>query len=278
MVEPEIINRIKGSTDGGKETPLLFETPKQQEAALITLDVIKEFERLPRSSDLKSPEVQEKIVEQVTEIIRPAQAEFEGFSETVNVKEVVAKTVDLRNELSIDIPRIVIVPEGEVTCGYSDFDIDTSNIQLQPVENEILIQHLRNSARYKLVSGNGIVKEERLEDYLVRGLIDFDDISYDDHSNLLYRLSGQVVRHLQSYLKNEDEVLNVLQYHQQTLVNLIHAQMQDHYEEKATAYEVHVSKGFETLKSNTYSARADEDARNFRVPVDERQMIKGMLF
>ena len=278
VVEPEIINRIKGSSDGGRETPSLFENPKEQETALVTLDVIKEFERLPRSSDLKSPEIQERIVERVTEIMRPVQAEFEEFAETVNVKEVVAKTVDLRNELSIDVPRIVIVPQGEVTCGYADFDIDTSNIQLQPVENEILIQHLRDNARFKLASGDGIVKEERLEDYLVRGLIDFDDISYDDHADLLYKLSGQVIRHLQSYLKDEDEVLNVLQYHQQMLVNLIHAQMQDHYEEKATGYEVHVSKGFESLKANTYSARANEDARNFRAPVDERLMIRGMLF
>jgi len=278
VVEPEIINRIKGSSDGGRETPSLFENPKEQETALVTLDVIKEFERLPRSSDLKFPEIQERIVERVTEIMRPVQAEFEEFAETVNVKEVVAKTVDLHNELSIDVPRIVIVPRGEVTCGYADFDIDTSNIQLQPVENEILIQHLRDNARFKLASGDGIVKEERPEDYLVRGLIDFDDISYDDHADLLYKLSGQVIRHLQSYLKDKDEVLNVLQYHQQTLVNLIHAQMQDHYEEKVAGYESCVSKGFESLKANTYSARANEDARNFRAPVDERLMIRGMLF
>ncbi len=271
VVEPEIVNRIKGSSGGGRETPSLFESPQEQETALVTLDVIKEFERLPQSSDLKSPEIQERIVERVTEIMRPVQAEFEEFAETVNVKDVVAKTVDLHNKLSIDVPQIVIVPQGEVTCGYADFDIDTSNIQLQPVENEILIQHLRDNARFKLVSGDGIVKEERFEDYLVRGLTDCNDISYDDHANLLYKLSGQVVKHLRSYLKDEDEVLNVLQYHQHTLANLIHAQMQDHYEENVIGYEHQVSKGFETLKSNTYSARFDEDAQNFRAPVVVKQ-------
>jgi type III restriction enzyme len=77
------------------------------------------------------------------------------------------------------------------------------------------------------------VAEDRLEDYLVRGLIDFDDISYDDHSELLYKLAGQLVKHLQGYLPSPDDVKNVLQYHQRSLVDLIHAQMQAHYHENA---------------------------------------------
>jgi type III restriction enzyme len=120
--------------------------------------------------------------------------------------------------------------------------------------------------------------EEKPENYLVRGLIDFNDICYDDHAALLYKLAGQVLAHLRSYLKNEPEVLNVLQYHQQALVNLIHAQMQDHYEEKAAAYEAHVSKGFTTLRPNNYSAPADEAERDFRAPVADKQDIRKMLF
>ncbi|MDO8472380.1 MAG: type III restriction endonuclease subunit R, partial [Dehalococcoidia bacterium] len=128
------------------------------------------------------------------------------------------------------------------------------------------------------MSGTGIVTEERFEDYLVRGLIDFNDICYDDHAELIYKLAGQVVTHLRSYLKNEDEVLNVLQYHQQALVNLIHAQMQDHYEEMAVAYEAHVSKGFTTLRPNNYSASVGETERDFRAPVSDKQDIRKMLF
>jgi type III restriction enzyme len=61
-------------------------------------------------------------------------------------------------------------------------------------------------------------------------------------------------------------------------VNLIHAQMQEHYEEKATAYEAHVTKGFTTLRPNNYSAQADEAERDFRAPVIEKQDIRKMLF
>jgi type III restriction enzyme len=37
--------------------------------------------------------------------------------------------------------------------------------------------------------------EVRLEDYIVRGLIDFDDISYDEQTDLLYDLATQTVAH-----------------------------------------------------------------------------------
>ncbi len=287
VAEPEIVSRVAEPLPppyGKFGTPteqqkFLFESPKEREAARATLEVIRrEFERLPRSADLTKPEIQRQIVEKVKALITPAQLEIEGVVEKVDVEKVVAKTIQIRNELSIDIPRITIQPVGDVTRGYREFKMDLSRPNYQPVDNEILIQELHRREQHRLMSGTGIVPEEKPEDYLVRGLIDFNDISYDDQAALLYKLAGQVVAHLRSYLKNENEVLNVLQYHQQGLVNLIHAQMQEHYEEKATAYEAHVSKGFTTLRPNNYSAPVDEAERDFRAPVTEKQDIRKMLF
>jgi len=125
-----------------------------------------------------------------------------------------------------------------------------------------------------------VVEEVRLEDYLVRGLCEFNDICYDDHAALLYKLAAQVVAHLHSYLSEEDDVVNVLQYHQQALVNLIHSQMQDHFTETAASYEVHVTKGFRALRRNSYTASADQMVRDFRIPIPdgERSQIGSMLF
>ena len=131
VAEPEIMQRIQPLTSAeGKgeyrvEQPkLLFENPKEQEAAKATLDVIRrEFERLPRSADLTKPEIQKQIVEKVKEAITPAQRELTGIAEQVNVAEVVAKTITLRNELSIDIPRITVQPVGDVTRGYRELNL-----------------------------------------------------------------------------------------------------------------------------------------------------------
>ncbi|MFH1708245.1 MAG: DEAD/DEAH box helicase family protein [Planctomycetota bacterium] len=284
IAQPEIVNRIaeSGGTGNLPHTPehaqYLFETPFQQEAAKATLDIIhREYENLPSSGQLTRPEILKQITSKVKQEISPGTGVFDADEEK-KIAEVVAATVTLRNELAIDIPRITIQPVGDITRGYLEFKLSLTSVHLQPVDNEILIQELHRREQYHLMSGTGIVREEKLEDYLVRGLIDFNDICYDDHAGLLYALAGQVVAHLRSYLKNEDEVLNVLQYHQQALVNLIHAQMQDHYKEKATAYEAHVSKGFTTLQPNNYSAPAGESERDFHAPVIDKQDIRKMLF
>jgi type III restriction enzyme len=240
--------------------------------------VLKQFERLARSNDLKKAENIQKIVEKVQIATAPAQGELAEVVPQVDFPNIVSKTIDLFIENSIDIPRIVVLPKGEVTAGYRDFDLDLKGIQLQPVAKDILIAHLNDHQQYRLISGEGIVPEERLEDYLVRGLVDFDDVSYDDHAELLYKLAGQMVKHLQSYLKNEEDVRNVLQYHQAQLVNITHSQMQDHYEEKAGEFEAHVTKGFTTLRPNSHSIPVGEQPRDVRIPIDEKLMIRGMLF
>jgi type III restriction enzyme len=283
LVDSNVAARITGASIPGQTTTApaqqpLFKTPKEQEVAKAVLGVIREFERLPSSTDLRKPEIQKQIVEKVSVLIQPAQKEMEGIAEKVDVAAIVSKTVDVHVDLSIDVPRIIVVPTGEITSGYKDFDLDLRNIHLQPVAKDILIQHLHDQSQHRLVSGDGIVPEERLEDYLVRGLIDYDDISYDDHAELLYKLAGQVVARLQSYLASEDDVRNVLQYHQKTLVQLIHAQMEGHFEEKATGYEVKVSKGFMTLRQNAFTAAEGEAIRDYRTPVEDRQLIRGMLF
>lgn len=285
--QPAIFNLVGEpweQTAGGaslttEQPKLAFESPKEQEAAKATLEIIRrEYERLPRSADLAKPEIQKEIVAKVNAAIASAQGELEGVVEKIDVAQVVAKTIKLRNEFSIDIPRITIQPVGDVTRGYKEFKLDLSGVRLQPVDNEILIQELHRREQHRLTSGTGVVTEGKPENYLVHGLIDFNDISYDAHAELLYKLAGQVVAHLRSYLKDQEEVANVLQYHQQTLAKLIHTQMQEHYVDKASAYEAHVCRGFTTLRDNVYSVPEDESARDFRAPVREKQDIRRMIF
>lgn len=281
IAPPELEYRITQEANGAgaaANQPPLFGTSREREAAKATVDVIRrEFERLPRSADLSKPEVQKQIVQRVEEILTPAHPEFPGAGFTVDIKGVVAKTVAIYQELSIDIPRITVQPVGDVHRGFKEFKLDLSKVRLQPVDHEILIQELHKRETHRLTSGSGVMTEKRPEDYLVRGLMDFNDISYDEHSQLLYKLAAQVVEHLKSYLKTADDVLNVLQYHQQPLANLVHAQMQEHFEEKAVAYEAHVSKGFTTLRTTNYMS-SDGGERDVRAPVSDKQDIGRMVF
>jgi type III restriction enzyme len=199
----------------------------ERRIAQATREVIRRYENLPGSNHLLKPEIQEKIAEEVSEYITPIQQALPGATEEPDIAEVVAKTAELVVRQTIDIPRIRVVPKGEVTTGFHPFTLDCSSIHYQPVERDLLIQHLRTHAQETLSSGGNLQPDQRLEDYLVRRLIDFDDISYDEHADLLYNLAGHMVAHLRSYL-SDDDTRNVVLYHQNQLAAFIHAQMQAH--------------------------------------------------
>lgn len=284
-VESNLAQRLTPPQAGTQQvdgTEPVFTTPVQYEAANATLNLIRHrYEQLPRSADLRSSDVQEEIAREVVATLTPAGTLPSVVAPEVTpevVADVVSRTVDLYIHSTIDIPRIVIVPRTEAQSGFRDFNLDVRGVQLQPVDNNILIQHLRTSERHRLTRGAAIAVEDRLEDYLVQRLVDYDDISYDEHAELLYKLAGQLVDHLGSYLRDEDEVRNVLRYHEQSLANLIYAQMQQHYDEHITGYDVQVTRGFTTLRASTYTLPTGETPRHFRAPVDDPQRIRGMLF
>ncbi|HSV74761.1 MAG TPA: DEAD/DEAH box helicase family protein [Chthonomonadales bacterium] len=278
-VQPLVAALLTGEPEpGAARAPAPFATRAEREVARTALEVMKRFEKLPRSADLTSSSTQADIVREVRALYATDEPALVGTTEEPDVEAVVAKATALYVDRSIDIPRIVVVPKGAVTSGYHDFDLDTRGVRLQPVSKEILLHYLRTHERTRILTAAGLGKEARLEDYLVRGLIDYADISYDEQAELLYKLAGQMVAHLESYLAGEHEVENVLQYHQRALADLIHAQMQAHHWENAVGYEAVVSKGFTTLRPCSFTAVAGEAALDFRQPVPPGRDIRALLF
>ncbi len=192
--------------------------------------------------------------------------------------EIVARTLELIRDQSIDVPRIVIVPTGEVTSGFEDFDLEPPAARLQPVDEAILVHGLVDNTRERLLSDGEVVTERRPEDYLVAELVDYSDISYDDTADLLYKLAGQMVEYLRSYLPDDAAVDNVLRQHRKQLGQIIHSQMQAHRWTRATGYEAKVSIGFTELRPIGCTGAQGVGARPFRTPVDDRQDIRSMRF
>ncbi|MGE8003554.1 DEAD/DEAH box helicase family protein [Lysinibacillus sp. NPDC093216] len=250
-----------------------------KKAAEIAKESVAKFEYLPNSKALDTEEIKREIAEEVANKLE--ENELNLFPEERNkiIREVVEQTVKTQIELSIDIPRITLQPQGEVTIEYHKFQLDVSNIQLKPIDNKILIQSLRTHKQTLLDATGHIYKEERLENYIVSELMNCPDISYDDHAELLYDLAGQLVIHIESYLDNEDDVINVLVHYQNRLAEIIHQQMQEHtYQNSGLEYEVSVGKGFEQLKSAHCNVASSNGERNFRLPVSEKNRIKTLSF
>ena len=262
----------------------VFTTEAEKQAARVVMDVIAKYEvrrdLVPTSSALLTPEVQSAILAEVTERLKPMQgnllAGVDDGQPKLDLSAVVAKTTEIVVQQTIDIPRIAVVPTGEVTTGFHPFKLDVGSLHLQPGEREIIIHNLHTNEQDTLASEVGL-KEQRPEDYIVHALVDFDDIDYFTHADLLYDLAGQMVQHLLGYL-SEIEARSVLDRDRRLIAREIHAQMMAHFWEEATEYEVQVSRGFTELKPCNYTATAGQTAHHFRETLTETGRIKQMLF
>ena len=125
------------------------------------------------------------------------------------IEEIVKKTVTALVENTIDIPRISVVPKGPVKSGYQSFTLDLSRMNFQPQDMALIGQGLRTGKQIQYGESSSVL-EDRLENYIVRELIDYDDIDYNEHADLIYELSGQAVAHFKTYLKTGDELHNIL--------------------------------------------------------------------
>lgn len=284
---PVVQTDASGTTDESASNAApkpVFTTEAEKQAARVVMDVIGKYEvkrdLVPTSGALLKPEIQKEILAEVTERLKPMQGSLlAGVDESalaLDLSAVVAKTTEIVVQQTIDIPRIAVVPKGEVTTGFRSFTLDVSQLHLQPGEREIVGQMLRTNEQFTLTAEIGL-KEQRPEDYIVHALVDFDDIDYFTHADLLYDLAGQMVQHLRSYL-SEDEAISVLDRDRRLIGREIHAQMMAHFFEEATEFEVQISRGFTELKACNYTATAGQASRHYRETVEDVGRIKQLLF
>ena len=261
-----------------------FTSPQEAKAAEVTLEVIKRYERKLGSAEaLRGEDVQKQIADEVRELVRPVQGTLEGITEEPRIDQIVQTVAVTVADRTISIPHIVVLPKKQVTFTFDDFDLDNlSSVNLRPMEDGIIIEDLRTQARVYLARAVDDPREGRAEDYLLRYLIERNEIDYDAHAGLLYKLAGQVVARVKSYLANEAEVENVLLRHGRHLADFVFAQMMNHYRETPLSeddYEVNVTRGFMLLQAQPMNVPAGQRVRDFKQAVlplsDTRKQVFG---
>lgn len=275
--------RLRGLSDRPR-TPFLFETNDERRAAEVTFDVIRKIERQLKDADeLKTPEVRQAIEREVRALIRPDQGSLEGIVSEPRVAEIVKTILTTVADKTISIPEIIVLPKREVSFRFRDFTLkDLGTINLRPVDDSLIIQNLRTEHRSQIAKAINDPREDRPEDYLVRFLIERNEIDYDAHADQLYRLAGQVVQRIGSYLSSPAEIENVLLRNGRQLADFIFHQMMENYEETplgADDYEVRVTRGFRLLEAQPFNLAPNQSVRDFRQPVsplsDTRKHVFG---
>lgn len=267
-VEPKFVSDLTGGGDettpasGSQAKPPLFTTKEDRLAVETTIDLIRDkYERELKGgvSELQKPEVQERIAKDVERLTQAQQGTLEGIVAPTNFAKVVAAVVTSIAENTIEIPEIVILPSREVNFWFEDFDLTgISDVRLQPISDKLLIRNLRDQSQRELARALEGPKESQVENYLVKHLMDYPQVDYDTQADLLYKLAGQMIDHLRSYLPNEQDVENVALAHGKMLAQRIFAQMKLHYRETPADYQASKTRSFRTLQPQHYSHAASK--------------------
>jgi type III restriction enzyme len=276
----ETINLIE--TEIENLQPFIVESPIEAKIASLTRQEIQKLEnqpeKVPTGSYLSTPQVQAIVREAVAREYQPEQLEIEGVTTPPNIEAIVAKTTNLVIQQTIDIPKIIVVPQGEVKSGFRSFALDVTGLNYSvPSKQELHIQSLVNDDYTSLEIKTTSLEEMQLENYIVKNLVNFDDICYDENADLLYDLAGQVISYFLTYLSSED-TQKVLFYYQIEIANFVHNQMIKHFwEDDKVEYKPKISKGFTTLKESAYTTNIKNYLDYRTSPPDKSNMSKYLF-
>jgi type III restriction enzyme len=255
---------------------------EEREIAALAYEAIRRYEtrpeQLPSVDHLRSAAVQAAIAEEVAALRRRPQGRLTGIGQEPDIAGIVARTAELVANQTIDIPRILVVPRGEVRSGFQPFALDLSALRYETPGDALWAEHLRTGEVELIEAGLGGADGRSLEDQLVDELAAFGDVAYDTHADLLYGLAEQVANHLRASLTGED-AQRVIRVYRSEIARLIHDQMQEHrWQEMETGYNVEVKRGFTVLRPSAYTAPAGETPLDFRAPAPAGQNIARHLF
>lgn len=191
----------------------------------------------------------------------------------------VAEVAGIVAARTIDIPRIRASSKDGARSGFRPFDLDVSGLAYDVPSDVLWAANLQTGETGRMAVGGsredgaGRPSEERLVDALAA----FDDVAYEECSELLYRLARQATHHL-SRRRSDDELRRIIAVHGDEIARYIHSEMQKHFWHVEESFETAVVDGFAELHPIVYTADADVPPRDFRVAPSDRSNMARYLF
>ena len=261
--------------------------PEEKRKACINLELRKTIlDTLPELNkdaknvnELTSSEIKEIAVEKIKRKIYsdPQQSLF--AKETIaEVEKAYDSVVSDFADNIIEIPRIIIQQSNDVLSGFRDFDLETENLNYQPVSEEILVKKLREQENSTdTIIGKGRIIPDSLENIIVNELINSPEIDYDSQSDLLFKLAGQAVEKFRTYLV-EDDVTNVTQYHKKEIGNYIYSQMMDHFYYETPGFVKTTVRPFTKIEEHNFSKYTKDNIYHYTETIIPTNSIPAKVF
>jgi type III restriction enzyme len=261
--------------------------PEEKEKAQISLEVKRAvLSTLPELNievknvnELTKSEIKEIAIEKIRQAISksPQQSLFAGQM-LKEVEKVYDKLVDEFTRNIIEIPRITVQQSGEVRSGFNNFDLDVKNLNFQPVSEEILVKKLREQENsIDIVIGKGRIVPDSLDNIIVNEIINYSEIDYDVQADLIFKLAGQVIEKFKTYL-NEEQIMNVVQYHKNEIGQYVYAQMMQHFYCEAPTFEKPIVKPFTKIEDHNFSKFTKDSIHHYTETITPTNTIPSKVF
>lgn len=287
----EVITSVTQIEQKAQEEQKRIETiadPKQKQKAQaelqarnLIISILPELNVAAKSvSELNKKEVVEVAFKKIEErITSDPQTNMFAAELIAEVKQQYEAAVSEFTTHIIEIPRITIQQSGEVKSGFKHFDLDVKNLNYQPVSEEILIRMLREQENSTVtIIGKGRIIPDKLDNIIVNELINHPEVDYDRQADFLFALADQAIAKFKSYLKSDDELINVVQYHKKEISDYVYAQLMEHFYFEATTYETPVVLPFTQIEKPNYSKYKGDDLVHYRETVTPTSAIPTKVF
>lgn len=234
-------------------------------------------ERFPLLESLTTPEglkhLTRAVVAQTHGTQLPTAAEEAELATMVGLA---AKAIVRR---VIGIPQVKVLPDGEVTCGYHDFDLDLSAVHYASVDEAMLLQHLQDQSKVERIAlEDSAWQESTLEREILNRLLEANDVSWELHKTLLRKLVKQMADHIRALHPDDAMAMRVARYHMAQMQKLMLTQMRAHFWTRPERYVTRFDGGFRYPKEAQYSTPEAASARDFNDFVEDKQDIRSLVF
>lgn len=249
------------------------------EAKQTIIQALPRYNRaVKKVTDLTMYEIKTQVVNDIKERYRsdPQQQMFID-DKIKQIEEIYEEVVEQFIEHIIEIPRITIMQSEQVESGFHDFDLNTSNLNYQPGSEEIMIHTLRNGEVEIIDSNQGKIKYSSIENVVVSELINYSEVDYDEHADLLFKLAGQALEKFRSYIE-ENKIPNVVIYHKKDIGKFIHLQLMDHFYYKSPEFQKPIIRPFTRIEPHNLSKYTSDQIYDLRETITPANTIPSKVF
>lgn len=240
------------------------------DAKMAIIHVLPNFNALPEVrnvNDLNKPEVKRKVIRQVEENLTKGQLNLFAGDILKEAVEVYDTLVNEYKKNIIEIPRMDLV-QGNVTAEFRFFDLDTSYLNYQALDQEIIRLGLKDKVvetlKAKLSGSYGHPVK-----MIISELIDYPEIDYDDNAELLHHLATQAYNAVAENIEKKDELLQTIFQFKATIAEKIYQQMKspDNFILHQSEYKAKSVLPFQKIEPWNFSALINFGYKDYREAV-----------